>query len=240
MKNQDRRKAIAFLDGLGISYGQVGMDAAPEETFFKGVWLEGQSIYFCPETADVGELFHEISHLLLTPRPLWDFEPAGVTQLIPLGIVAQVGDLAVEAMAYAAIGAAGISRWKLFENGFAGHGEEMFGTFIEKVHPGFALLAALGMSREFGKCSQWLIGDRRADFDEDSLSAFLNGRENGEQEALALAAYAVRSAAQNGDTSLLEALFRIRPEFASNGSLSRVVRDSLLEAACRGVNGIFD
>lgn len=108
----------------------------------------------------MGELLHEAGHGALLPKNLWHtLAPGEIPLCPPLGLMSQIGDLAVEAWDYAAAATADISSLAVFANGFDGQGWAVWEAFDSKQHAGFLLLRFLKMSNEWGKCDRWFVGN---------------------------------------------------------------------------------
>lgn len=155
-------KAISQLKKIGVPlHHHPSHEPDPPNSFFKGCWIDGGALHYCVDRAQVGEFLHEAGHLMLLPtekrRQITPGLLADEMVIQELGDLAPMGDAAVEAWDYAVAKAAGIPELAVFEKGFNGEGWRVWESMTEGFHPGFLLLRALGMSRQYGTCDRWTI-----------------------------------------------------------------------------------
>ena len=169
-------RTVAHLRSLGLSV-VCGDERIPQVTpFFSngGTWIDRGVLYVRPTYADIGEFLHEAGPLALTPRRQWRHLSGNVDNVrLPFGNLYILADMAVEAWDYAIAHELQINPCHLFMQGFEGAGWQVWESFEEGTHPGFAMLQALGMSSEFGQLNHHLIGDRALQDGEGAVRQFM-------------------------------------------------------------------
>lgn len=157
-------RSRGFLKRIGLPLVEVpSYEPDPAGSFFTGCWIAKSAVHYCPARVQVGEFLHECGHLALLPESVWhQVEPGMIPAQIAasMGWLKNLGDFAVEAWDYAAAARANIPSLAVFAKGFGGEDQrlQMWECFERRHHPGFGLLRALDMSREWGQLNRWFIG----------------------------------------------------------------------------------